>query len=415
MRINFKTLVASATLALVGIASPAFAQEENLTPTEKNSQRISTLEAQVDKLSALKISGYVQAQWQWKQTAGASDPVKRNEFMVRRGRIKTTYTQGIATYCLQLDANEKKVGIKDAWGLFTNKSKTIGFQVGSMERPFGYEIGVSSASLESPERARTTTTLFPGEYDLGAQFILNGKDGLLKRFTLNAGVYNGNGIGSESDSKKDFIGRLAYLQKTDDAQFGAALSYYNGGVMGTDSVYKFTSEVGMVKTPATKFDFAKREYVGVSAQYLNNWAIGTTSIRAEVVTGTQPGLAASSTSADGAAIGDGKVKLYDRQLLGGYVILSQNIGATKHTVVVKYDMYDPNTKVKGDEIGKLSNTSKTDLSYSTIGFGYAYRLNANVKLMAYYDMVKNETSANLKGYTEKVNQDVFTARLQVKF
>ncbi|WP_216607715.1 hypothetical protein, partial [Arthrobacter sp. 260] len=81
----------------VGLASPALAQEESLTPTEKNSNRISNLESQVDQMSNLKVTGYVQAQWLWNESKGASDPIMRDQFQVRRGRLKFTYTQGIAT------------------------------------------------------------------------------------------------------------------------------------------------------------------------------------------------------------------------------------------------------------------------------------------------------------------------------
>ena len=416
MKINYRNLVAAATLVLVGVASPVFSQEVELTPTEKNTQRISLLESQVDKLSNLKVSGYIQAQWKWNQAAGASDPVLRNQYQVRRGRLKFNYTQGFATYCLQFDATEKSIGIKDAYALFSNKSKTIAFQVGSMERPFGYEIGVSSATLESPERSTVVNYLFPGEYDLGSQIILTGKDGFLKKLTLNAGLYNGNGIGAETDSKKDFIGKLAYLNKTDKAQFGVALSYYNGGIMNKDSLYKFV-DTGMTKYATERYSFRNRVYYGIAAQYLNDWGFGTTSVRGEYMFGNNPGTAAASKNpGGGASLGDGKTIIYDREFAGGYVILSQNIGATKHTITLKYDFYDPNTKMKGDEIGvKGTNSSKTDLAIATIGLGYIYRLNANIKLMAYYDMVKNENSASVKGYTEKINQDMFTARVQVKF
>ena len=78
-------------------------------------------------------------------------------------------------------------------------------------------------------------------------------------------------------------------------------------------------------------------------------------------------------------------------------------------------MYDPNTKISGDELGKMKSTSAADIAYTTIGLGYNYRLNANVKLTAYYDMVRHETSANLKGYDDQIAQDMFTARVQIKF
>jgi hypothetical protein len=47
--------------------------------------------------------------------------------------------------------------------------------------------------------------------------------------------------------------------------------------------------------------------------------------------------------------------------------------------------------------------------------GLAYRWDANVKITAYYDMVKNEKSKSLSGFTNDVKDNVFTLRVQVKF
>jgi hypothetical protein len=103
---------------------------------------------------------------------------------------------------------------------------------------------------------------------------------------------------------------------------------------------------------------------------------------------------------------------------------------------VKYDWYDPNTEVSEEEIGKsvisttanpMKATSSTDLKYTTLGLGLAYRWDANIKITAYYDMVTNETSSSLKGisssgahesgkdYTIDLPDNVFTLRVQMKF
>lgn len=94
-------------------------------------------------------------------------------------------------------------------------------------------------------------------------------------------------------------------------------------------------------------------------------------------------------------------------------------------LIVKYDWYDPNTEIKGNDIGKkvtvdsdgkvLKSFSAADLKYETWGFGLAYRYDSNVRLTAYYDAVKNETSENITGYAKDLKDNVFTLRLQVKF
>ena len=96
--------------------------------------------------------------------------------------------------------------------------------------------------------------------------------------------------------------------------------------------------------------------------------------------------------------------------------MAQNIKQSKHQLVVKYDWYDPNTEVSKDDIGKSgSKLTGTDIMYSTIGIGWNYRMNTNVKFMAYYDIVTNETSQNLSAFAKDLKDNVLTLRLQYKF
>ncbi|MEG0655932.1 MAG: hypothetical protein RR465_02790, partial [Mucinivorans sp.] len=96
-------------------------------------------------------------------------------------------------------------------------------------------------------------------------------------------------------------------------------------------------------------------------------------------------------------------------------ILVQDIGRSKHSLVLKYDYYDPNTKVSGNQIGQLAGTSAADIAYSTFGVGYLFRWNNNLRLMAYYDMVSNEKTENLADFKGRIHQNVLTIRAQVKF
>jgi hypothetical protein len=102
------------------------------------------------------------------------------------------------------------------------------------------------------------------------------------------------------------------------------------------------------------------------------------------------------------------------------VILVQNIG-NKVQGVVKYDVFDPNTQVAGADIGRPgTNLNAADVKFSTLGLGLIYHWDENVKLTAYYDMVKNETinsaaPASLGPYEKDLKDNIFTARVQVKF
>jgi len=82
--------------------------------------------------------------------------------------------------------------------------------------------------------------------------------------------------------------------------------------------------------------------------------------------------------------------------------------------VLKYDKFDPNTEVEGDKI-----TSATELAYGTLGLGLIHNWDENIKLMAYYEIPRNETSKHLPTkdtfYRKDLADNVFTFRIQYKF
>lgn len=106
---------------------------------------------------------------------------------------------------------------------------------------------------------------------------------------------------------------------------------------------------------------------------------------------------------------------YQRPFAGGYIHLVQDILNTKHTVTLKYDWYDPNTRLHSDEIGGTIYCGVADIAYYTLGMGYLFRMSDHVKLMAYYERVINETTRNLTGYNRDIKDDVLTLRMQYKF
>jgi hypothetical protein len=405
--------------------------------------KIENSRSDISLLNRLKVTGYVQAQWQKADTAGISSfsggnfpKYSDNRFGIRRGRVKFTYENELSTFVVQLDATEKGVGVKDAylavrepWAEFATLT------TGVFDRPFGYEISYSSSSRETPERSRLFQSLFPGERDLGAKLTLQPKKGTRFDFIkLDAGLFAGNGINAEFDTRKDFIGRLGMSKanKAESFKYGLGVSYYNGGTFqGTKFIYSpgtlaDGSTLGFVvdSTSTNKYEFARRQYLGADLQLSLFSPIGLSSIRAEYITGKQPGGKSSNVS-----IASGTAPDYDtylREFNGGYVYYIQNIGQTKHQFVAKYDWFDPNTKVAGDEIkskssdGKSTGLSAADIKYSTIGLGWNYRFNTHIKFTLYYDIVNNETTGisganSTNNYTKDLKDNVFTFRVQYKF
>lgn len=435
---------------LIIFAFPVFSygqEKQNSDP----GQAIDTLNAKIDNvksdldlLKKLKITGYIQAQWQLADTAGQLSPFSAgnfpknsdNRFMLRRGRIKFTYEGKLTQYVLQIDANQTGVSLKDAYVNFKDPwMQMFMVQAGVFNRPFGFEIAYSSSTRETPERARVTQTLFPGERDLGAQLTVQPrKESRFNFIRLNAALICGNGIALDIDSHKDFVGQLGINKTTKDESFRYAVgvSYYNGGYyQETKKVYSMetipgSNNKGFVvdSTDANKGEYAKRIYYGADAQLTYDWLIGTTTLRGEYIFGDQPGTNKSNVSPNSRSfLSTDPTDTYNRSFNGGYVYFIQNILHSRHEIVVKYDWLDPNTDVAGDDIVSTisagesaikTNLSPADIMYTTWGVGYNVRIAANVKLMAYYEFVKNETT-KLAGYGRDLPDNVFTLRAQFKF
>ena len=244
---------------------------------------------------------------------------------------------------------------------------------------------------------------------------------------------------AETDKYKDFIGHLS-LKKTllnENLNVSGGVSYYKGGwANGTANVYNIDATNKFVKDAFyTKGNIIKREYFGIDAQASLNSGLGITTIRGEYLWGQQPGTVKSSVSPKGAVtetkdiiVADTAKKVYTvtssafpsdvyvRNFSGGYVYFVHRIMQTKHELVLKYDWYDPNTKINGTQV-----TNVGDVKFTTIGLGWNYYATPNVKFTAYYDMVSNEnTSIKGKGtgvdnYTKDIKDNVLTLRVLYKF
>jgi hypothetical protein len=375
---------------------------------------------------SVKVSGYVQSQYQHGEKdavlkVGTSNENPEKSFSrigVRRGRIKLTADDGgIASGVFQTDLTEKGLGLKDAFlNIKDPWMNTIQIRAGIFDRPFGNEIGYSSSRRESPERSTIFQALFPEERDLGAMLVLQpAKTSAWNVLKLEAGLFAGNGIKQETDSRKDFIGHLS-IEKTVGSEFsyGAGISYYNGGVyQGTERIYKmngkgFESNSG----PSAKGRFAKREYAGFDFRLAFAGSWGITQLRAEYLFGQQPGTAGSSKSPNVSVLP--ATDTYIRNFSGAYVIFVQDLGSLPLSAVLKYDFYDPNTNVSGNEIGN-NGTAKTDLRYNTFGFGVLWKISYAFRVQAFYEINRNEKTANVASMTNDLKDNVFTLCLQYKF
>jgi hypothetical protein len=391
------------------------------------------------KFDHIRIGGYMQPQFQAASTKGEKSfdggdfaANSSNRFMLRRGRIRFDYIHFAAKkgpsvqFVFQFDGTERGVFIRDFWGrVLENKYQLFSLSVGMFARPFSYELNLSSSDRESPERGRMSQILMKTERDLGAMISFEArKPGHpLHYLKIDVGLFNGQGLAATTDfdSHKDLITRIALkpYAVSKSVTVSMAISYLNGGLLqNTKYVYKNGSNVFgktfiLDSAQANSGKISPRKYYGADAQLKIKTRAGITELRAEFIAGTQ--TATLNNSETPAALLTGTEGHYIRKFNGAYFYLLQTLFRPQHQLVIKYDWYDPNSKVKGKDIGKPgTNLNAIDIKYSTWGIGYIYYINDNLKWVLWYEKVINEKT-DLPGFTSDVKDNVFTCRLQFRF
>lgn len=431
---NFKrdVLLTVAGAALVLFTQKVKAQEIIENPLDTLTRYAQSMSDDISKMKRLKITGYLQPQYQYIDSAGAPSFAGGDftngtnkyysRFTMRRGRFKFTYTYENVEMMLNTDATEKGLNMRETYIKITDPWKNMfSITAGLLQDQFGFEVTQSSSERETPERARYNQTLFPTERDLGVFGSMQmPKSSPLYGLKVDVAVMNGSaGVTPEFDSHKDLTGRVQYSKtaKSERISFAVGASYYDGGYrIGSNKDYNFQPVNGnsgfvFASDTGNYNRVAKRIYMGADAQVSIDSKIGITTIRAEYIQGEQPGTDKTSKSPTGVPT----AALYHRDFNGAYFYFIQNIGQSKFQVVAKYDWYDPNVKVSGKEIGKTgTNTKLADIRFDTYGFGLTYRMNTNLKLVMYYDLVKNEETL-ISGYGQDIKDNVMTVRMQFKF
>jgi hypothetical protein len=396
-------------------------------------ERLSTMESDLNKLTKIKVSGYVQAQYDMYDTwtaagihgitpvSGATAPIT-NSFFLRRARIKFAYeaADGVK-FVLQPDFAFDKVSLKDAYAVINDRwTKTYSLYVGQFDRP-NYEIEYSSGSMEVLERTRMAGILYPGEKEMGAKLEANFATKYKFPLKLQLAVMNGNfnlgGISNQVkdvDNGKDVMARAVYSLKFPNK--GIAIDFGGHGYFGKTEILPGATLTGFTdanNNPMTVAvgDKLNKKWFGAELQVYYD-LLGGTSLKAEYISGTLSG--AGSTSA--ANYLSAFPIAGERNFSGYYTSLIKNIGKS-HQAIVRYDVFDPNTKLSGDQVDKPS-----ELKYSTLTLAWQYFYDENIKIVAGYSLPVNEKSANnsnamtnsdFANTDKKDNQ--FSIRIQAKF
>ena len=466
-------------------------------------ERIMTAEGDLSKLTKIKLSGYIQAQYfHYEQSSN----YPYDNFMIRRARVKITYepTTGVA-FGLEPDFQPGNFSIKNAYVQLNEPwLKTFSLWAGKFDRP-DYEVEYSSSNLECLERSKVITTLYPDEKAIGFKLevtppktnlkvqlaLVNGNEGYTYTdatgATINAAQNN-----VDFDGFKDLMARATYafkLGRIGGLTIGAH-EYY--GHVKANSHDLLNSDYTYNKSESNVGNSIKRTWTGVEAQlYLD--VLGGLALKGEYIFGINgtPGYYGSSSVVSPVTISMRNDTLIqtltttttstlrpaiERKFMGYYVYLIKNIGK-RNQFSVRYDYYDPNTKIKTDSIGyshysvtssktadkftyttgtnvvgtnnqtitKVSNSltsmnSLSDIAFGTWTFAWTYYFSDNIKIQLAYSIPVNEkvpaakydktsgketsgvvtnyTVNNVSGsydYSKLIKQNFLTLRIQAKF
>jgi hypothetical protein len=413
-------------------------------------ERLAITESDLSKLTKIKVSGYIQAQYQnFENPAVQPD----NYFSLRRVRVKFTYetTDGVK-FVLCPDFTPGNFVLKDAYVVLNDHwTKAFSLWAGKFNRP-NYEVEYSSSQREVMERSLVIRTLYPGERAIGAKLeynpinvpvhvqlaLLNGADGL----TIN----NASGTNLNSTENKDFDNGKDLMVR---AYYNLSLGNFGGldfgahgywGSLKSNALNTLISDYSTIKD-ANVGDAVKRNWIGGEFQlFADVW--GGLSIKGEYIAGKNASIGYSPIAASGTTAATPGVANFQNNFSGYYVYLIKNLGK-KNQFALRYDYYDPNTDISGKEVSIAKYTSsdvttlksrvsgKSDLATGTLSLALHHYFDDNLRISLNYDIVKNEKVGTANAVTESytnndgtkgtldyskvVNQNVLTLRIQAKF
>jgi hypothetical protein len=290
------------------------------------------------RFEPITLHGYIQMRYE----RDSSRPTDENNlttgrakenFRLRRVRldVRGTPLKGVL-YRLQVDAAETDVALRDAY--LELKAGDGFFTFGHFKVPLLEEVLESSSVRWTPERARVSTALFPGERDRGITYALR-KQGLPE---ITLGLFSGTRSTETQDSltsRKSWLVRI--VQPLDkEGKLGRiwvgrmdGIGRRNFGTAAAPNILNFDRErtaVGLLLTP-----------------------ISGLTLRAEWVDGKDAGTAANPT-----------VKVRGWYALLGYKLPDQPI-----TIYAKHDQYDPNRDVAGNTFRRNALGIQYDLNKMT--------------------------------------------------
>lgn len=350
-------------------------------------ETVNTLTSDVSELKKMKISGYLQAQYQHTDKMGGfgknaydNNETIHDRIILKKARVKFDYKGKNTGIVIQGDFSNSGFTLKDAYFDFTEPfADLLHFRVGLFNRP-NFEVEYSSNQRESMERSEVIRALYPNERDLGAMITINPDD----MFNLQIAAFNNTYNGPLKQLLPNYKYYPLYYMLRLTKEFyvpSADLAFDLGahariGQMAANNTSTITSETNTPVSNAVAIgDGINRTWYGVEGRLYWDF-LGGLKILGEYILGNN----ADEMSTDGSK----PIRL--REFAGYYVLFVKNLG-TDWQFAFKYDSYDPNTKIADKDV-----TNENDLTINTIGLGiHNYSLD-KIRLSLWFDLVSRLTN-----------------------
>lgn len=454
-RFTLLALLLISAFVFKAVAQDTIAREQISSLNDQVSgltERLATAESDLSKLTKIKVSGYMQAQYQHFESLSAQPD---NYFSLRRARVKFTYqaSDGVK-FVFTPELLPGSASLKDAYVVLNDRwLNAFSLWAGKFNRP-NYEVEYSSSNREVAERSLIIRTLYPSERAVGAKLeynpenvpfhlqvaLLNGADVLT--INNNAGVNLNANENRDFDNFKDIMARATFNLKLGNfggLDFGGH-GYY--GALKSNAKQTLASDYTTLET-INVGDPIRRAWAGAEFQLYAD-VLGGMSVKGEYLQGKNATVGYSEVAAIATAAAVPGLANFQNNFSGYYVYFIKNLGK-KNQFAFRYDYYDPNTDIKGKEIAITKFTSpdettlrsrtsgKSDLATNTFSLALNHFYDNNIRITLNYDIVQNEkvsapdlvtedykkadgtTVAKGLDYSKVVNNNVLTLRLQAKF
>ncbi|HET7538417.1 MAG TPA: hypothetical protein VFK05_01050 [Polyangiaceae bacterium] len=414
-------------------------QLKELKKPEAHKQEAKKAEPQATKAAApaaldfpLKVTGYVQAQYEFHQDSEdqlqqGGVLLNQNRFLLRRTRIKLQREWQYGGIMIELDANTVKgpaIGLQHAEVSLAyrnpDQSPLAQLTLGLFDNPFGRELVESPRERPFMERSYASRAFFPAEPDLGLR--ISGQASFLR---YAAAVVNGQPLGDRTgfilqdpNAHKDVLGRVGVdVTLSSPVRIIGGVSVLNGkgfhaGSDATKNTLSWRDNVsedgivtvpeiigvpGVAAQPSKNFD---RWLVGadLGAQLVTN--LGTTHLYGE--------FSVASNMDRNTFVADPVTTGIDAREFGWYLSLYQEFRQGP-IAGFRVDQYDPNADFADSRAGKLIPLTATITTYSPlVGFQVAHK----ARLVAEWDIIRDSLARNTSGVPVDRKNNIVTIRLQ---